>query len=131
MNISKKSPDTYGHVSGDKVLVALSQVLIDTCRETDTVARYGGEEFIILMPETNLNGAMTVAEKIRSAVKELRVDCSEHGCIQVSASFEVTSLQAAELDNDEIIKTLLHQADKALYTAKDSGRNMIIAFETE
>jgi len=111
--------DLYGHDSGDKVLVAFANLLRQQTRPTDTVIRIGGEEFLVLMPHTDLQHALIVSERIRSALAGTPI---EPLAAPTSASFGV-----AELKTGETGDALLHRADKALYAAKHSGRNRVIA----
>lgn len=107
----KRINDEYGHLEGDRVLQEVAN-LIDTCvRETDVVTRYGGEEFVILMPSTDLAGALIFAERVREAVEQK---------LKVTVSGGVA--QASETDESQ---TLLARADAALYRAKSQGRNCI------
>jgi diguanylate cyclase (GGDEF)-like protein len=103
--------DTRGHTHGDQVLKAVARLLSGESRETDTVARYGGEEFVVLMPHTDLTGAVVFAEKIRVSVEKSKL---------VTVSGGVASVQ-----RDDDAKSLIARADKALYAAKDAGRNRI------
>lgn len=119
----KKFNDTYGHLLGDQVLRIVSGVLKDTVRGKDFVARYGGEEFVVLLPETPLHGAQIVAENLRKtiAARELkRKDTGEsYGTITVSIG--VSQHKFAMETPEEMIE----RADKALYGAKERGRNMV------
>lgn len=107
----KKYNDTHGHPAGDRLLAASAKVLTEEVRGADLVARYGGEEFIVLLPDTDLDGALNTAEKIRKAVSE---------------SLGVTvSLGAATYRKEEKTEELINRADKALYRAKEGGRNRV------
>jgi diguanylate cyclase (GGDEF)-like protein len=117
----KRINDTHGHQKGDEVLRCLADVFRKSIRDCDYVARYGGEEFIILLPETGRRGAMEAAERIRiHAAKESVV--LEAGSISVTVSIGISLFP----DNGADVKTVIQQADKALYIAKDSGRNRIV-----
>lgn len=113
----KEVNDNYGHRVGDEVLEELTELVARTNRSADIFARYGGEEFIILAPETNLAGALTHAERLRGAIEQFEFKTIGH----ISSSFGVTEF-AAETDN---LETLLDRADKALYMAKEFGRNRV------
>ncbi len=110
----KKINDTYGHSKGDDVLKTVSKLVIENVRKSDHVCRYGGEEFCILMPHTNIEAAVTAAEKIR-----LLVESSLPSQINTTISMGVSagSLDAASPQE------LIDQADKALYHSKNNGRN--------
>jgi len=119
----KKVNDTYGHAVGDEVLKSVSKVFRESIRATDLVARYGGEEFAVMMPETELDDAMTFAEKIRSLV-ESTVAETQAGPLQVTVSIGVS---AAPRTKARSAKELVVHADKALYRAKKAGRNRVEA----
>jgi diguanylate cyclase len=113
----KRINDTYGHKSGDRVLQIVARLLASSVRETDFLARYGGEEFVLLMPETDSEGARNVAEKLRQWVAE--AETHFHGQrVQVTVSCGLA--QIADGDNET---TLFERADQALYRAKQGGRN--------
>jgi diguanylate cyclase len=103
--------DREGHLYGDRVLQDVAQILDEGARETDTVVRYGGEEFVIVMPETDLEGASYFADRIRAKIQEK---------LPVTISGGVTTA----LDGDSAA-SLLARADAALYDAKTSGRNCV------
>ena len=113
--------DTYGHASGDAVLQALSAACSSILRTEDVFARMGGEEFGILFPETGLEEAVQVAERIRKLVQHLKVTAENGATIRFTASLGVTSLQ----EDDQSLESLLQRADRALYAAKESGRNRV------
>ena len=115
--------DTYGHDAGDSVLKALAHVLSDSVRTSDFVIRYGGEEFLILLQETNATLAMDVAEKIRKAVEELRVQVAG-GLLQKTISIGISGYPE---DSDTFWQAVKF-ADVALYHAKDTGRNRVVRF---
>ena len=109
--------DTYGHHSGDLALVSIAKLLTKHSRhDIDVVGRWGGEEFLILCPNTNNEGSMKVAEKIRLCIEEYTFE----NVGNLTASFGVSEYMAG--DNDII---LISRADEALYEAKDSGRNKV------
>lgn len=112
----KKVNDKYGHNVGDSVLIQVAHTILKTLRNIDIVCRWGGEEFIVLLPTASLDNACYLAEKIRSYVQELEIDVVGN----VSASFGVT--QVLETDS---MKDAIERADKALYLAKNSGRNQV------
>lgn len=116
----KKVNDTYGHAAGDLVLCHLATTLKDTMRDIDTVARIGGEEFAVLLPSTDLGGALQLAERFRKNVEAATVK-SEGIEIKYTISIGISTMEASVNGFD----ALLDRADKALYEAKHSGRNMV------
>lgn len=121
----KKFNDNYGHVAGDETIQMISTGLKDIVdREADIVARYGGEEFILILPETGENGARIVAERIRGAVEKLdiphvRSETAKH----VTVSLGVVTVRPCNLESPEEVLKLV---DKALYEAKEQGRNRCV-----
>ncbi len=112
--------DHYGHIAGDKVLAVIAEVLRQNLRAADFIARYGGEEFVVLMPETEIDKAEKGCEKIRLAIE----NCNFHyrdTSVPITASCGYTTYQ--ENDTKE---SLFERADKALYKAKQTGRNKCI-----
>ncbi len=116
----KNINDTHGHASGDKVLQAIGELLATLARSTDVCARWGGEEFVILLPEADHQGGMQVAERTREAIEDLELYSDEGIRIPVTASLGVTTLRSSDS-----IDTFLDRADKAMYVAKTSGRNLV------
>jgi diguanylate cyclase (GGDEF)-like protein len=114
----KRINDTQGHAKGDEVLAAVGDVLGSRVRESDFVGRYGGEEFIVLLPATDREGAYDLAEELRVAVSKLTIPALD---LKVTASFGVASYPADAGDAD----TVLRVADRALYSAKEKGRNRV------
>ena len=117
----KKVNDTYGHDIGDKVLRSIAKVFTEKLRDCDVIGRFGGEEFVILLPETSLEGTGILAERLREAIEALEIRIPEGGCFGVTASFGVAVIRA----DDPSHETVLKRADKALYQAKQSGRNRV------
>jgi diguanylate cyclase (GGDEF)-like protein len=118
----KQINDSHGHLVGDEVLVAVAAALRDASRRLDLVARYGGEEFALLLPETDPEGARTVAERYRSALERVRV-VSGAASLGVTASIGVACYPG---DSVQSVDDLLRQADAALYRAKALGRNRVV-----
>ncbi|MES2214865.1 MAG: PleD family two-component system response regulator [Pseudomonadota bacterium] len=122
MDHFKKVNDEYGHQAGDEVLKFLTTLLSLQLRATDLFARYGGEEFVIVLCETDIVNATTVAERIRAA--------TEAAEFKISAKSEplhkTLSMGLAEYRSGETAKSLIERADSALYEAKESGRNKVI-----
>ncbi|WP_019617157.1 sensor domain-containing diguanylate cyclase [Psychromonas ossibalaenae] len=114
----KRINDNYGHHAGDQVLLALTDCCRKLLRSSDIFSRQGGEEFSIMLPETELVDASLLAERIRQAVSELRVSYGDD-VISLTTSIGLSELS----DNTETLDHLMYQADKALYRAKETGRN--------
>ena len=123
----KNINDSYGHLSGDKVLQIIAKELRSRVRKTDFVARYGGEEFVMLLPETNLAAALMVVEKVREMVGRLPFHFrDEH--IQITMSFGLIEFKdgyAEDKPKDLQQNVLFERADEALYRAKQNGRNRL------
>lgn len=117
----KQINDTYGHQVGDSILMQLADLLKNNVRETDTVARFGGEEFIILMPNTSVEEGYIFAERIRKIIME-KVFSIGSDTLQITSSFGVSSMGDINSQNLEDYYLL---ADKALYLAKQSGKNRV------
>ena len=117
----KSVNDTYGHAAGDKALQAVAESLKMALRKSDILGRYGGDVFMIILPETSLDGAKKLAEKIRVAVNELSFELPLHQRIDLSVSVGVASC-CSPMGN---IDTLIKLADTALSTSKYEGRNMV------
>jgi diguanylate cyclase (GGDEF)-like protein len=113
--------DTYGHQVGDSILMQLADLLQNNVRETDTVARFGGEEFIILMPNTSVEEGYSFAERIRKTIME-KVFSVGSVTLQITSSFGVSSMGDINSQNLEDYYLL---ADRALYLAKQSGKNRV------
>ncbi|MEZ7198586.1 sensor domain-containing diguanylate cyclase [Pseudodesulfovibrio karagichevae] len=119
----KSVNDTYGHKAGDLVLRKVGEILSTVFRTTDLAARYGGEEFVVLLPHTSEESAWKLAERVRTAIE----NCAFHFDGQdfsVTASIGIASVEGGSLaasDDDLVLK-----ADKALYQAKNNGRNMVV-----
>ncbi|KAF0190222.1 MAG: two-component system cell cycle response [Desulfobulbaceae bacterium] len=121
----KKINDSCGHAFGDLVLEEFAAILRIQSRKTDICARYGGEEFVVLLPHTNLESAAICAEKIRAAA-ELHIYQDAQHSRQVCCSIGVASLKAHTPDNGD---RLVDMADKALYQAKEHGRNQVRVYD--
>lgn len=119
----KQVNDTYGHVMGDKVLAAVAQTFRDNIKGRDVAARIGGEEFAVLLPQTTLEGAKAVAELLRLAVARCRIRGTNHDQHQPGSI--TLSVGVAVARGEESFESLMHRADRALYTAKHEGRNRV------
>jgi len=111
----KKINDKYGHQMGDTILIYLSSLIKGILRNNDFIARYGGEEFVIVCPDTSIDNATILAERIKMLLQ------SNNKTI-ITASFGISEL-SDEINNK---RKLIFAADKALYSAKENGRNMIV-----
>jgi diguanylate cyclase (GGDEF)-like protein len=117
----KRINDTYGHETGDRVLKRIIRLVRGCLRSGDTVARWGGEEFVVLLPATDLNGALLIAEKIRQRIGVEHLD-------ELATGLRVTvSIGCAEMSSGEGLDELVARADRALYEAKHRGRNQSVA----
>ena len=118
----KNFNDTYGHPRGDRVLQAVSQVIRDNLREMDVAARYGGEEFVVVLPETDAEGAAAVAERIRASVAVFGfVGLDTEGPISKTVSVGVATYP----DHATTQSALIETADSAMYDAKRDGKNKV------
>jgi diguanylate cyclase (GGDEF)-like protein len=119
--------DNYGHHVGDQVLRDVAALLIKDMREIDTAARYGGEEFVIVLPETDIAGALQVANRVRRGVEQAKFFAGsprqvEHLTISIGVSIFDQDAQSK--------RELIESADSALYEAKSRGRNQVIAYSS-
>lgn len=121
----KRINDTYGHQAGDEALIGMTQAIRAALRQSDLIGRVGGEEFLILLPDSNLEAAADVLERVRNAIEGVEVRSRDGRRIAVTASIGVAEFTPG-LDVDAIYA----QADRALYGAKSSGRNRVELFES-
>lgn len=120
----KKFNDTHGHQTGDFILQEFCKVITENLRQYDILARYGGEEFAVILPETDSDAAMVVAEKLRQAI-EAKIFNDSQKVYQVTASFGVISCKPV-IDDDFSQSEFINRADQALYQAKEQGRNKVV-----
>jgi diguanylate cyclase (GGDEF)-like protein len=118
----KRINDTYGHICGDVVLKSAAAGIRDTIRTYDIVGRIGGEEFLIISPGVPMEEAISLAERIRRLISELEIEQGEQ-MIGVTVSVGVTTLEA----DDTGVVEMMMRADRALYMAKEQGRNRVVA----
>lgn len=123
----KNINDTFGHAVGDEVIIEFAKVLHRQKRNSDVLCRFGGEEFVILLPETNCDGAEVVAEKIRKKTESLSINIDSNTTLQFTVSLGISSVFA---DNEENIEEALQRADEALYKAKNNGRNQVVKYRS-
>ncbi|MCZ7497329.1 diguanylate cyclase [Agrobacterium tumefaciens] len=116
----KQINDTWGHAAGDTVLSVLSDVIRRELRKTDVAARFGGEEIVVLLPNTDRQSAAIVAEKLRGAVEKMVVDVDSD---QISITVSIGIAGSIESSHDFV--SVINAADKALYQAKNGGRNQV------
>jgi len=115
--------DTYGHQIGDDVIIHLANIFLKNKRNSDIVCRYGGEEFVILLPNTSIEGAQTVAQKIRKNVESSIMNLASNKSLKYTISLGVSQV---DVDNEINIEQALKRADDALYEAKEGGRNRVM-----
>jgi len=121
MDDFKTVNDTHGHDIGDRVLQVIASVTQEVKRISDVSARIGGEEFAMLLPDTDREGAIKLAQRLRRTINEQIIADAKGGPIQVTASIGVATMSHADHGIDHI----LTHADRALYRAKDAGRNRV------
>ena len=123
----KNVNDTYGHAVGDLVLKTIAKVIRGQLREYDIAGRYGGEEFSILLPFTGIHEAKMVAERLRRAIESKTIDISKVNPDIETKDINITiSLGIYELKENDNVEDLIIKADKALYQAKNTGRNKVV-----
>jgi diguanylate cyclase (GGDEF)-like protein/PAS domain S-box-containing protein len=118
--------DTYGHQAGDLVLQKLGELCLETLREVDLVGRIGGEEFAVILPQTDGEKTLEVAERLRQTVERAEVQLEFGLPLHITLSIGVTTLTGGGTNID----TLLGQADNALYEAKHAGRNRVCVYRS-
>ncbi|MCE1274851.1 MAG: GGDEF domain-containing protein, partial [Chlorobiales bacterium] len=121
----KRYNDTYGHIEGDRVLARIAAIIREECRVTDIPSRFGGEEFAILFPKTGREKSIEIAERLRQIISAEPFD-HEHG--MPGGQLTVSIGLATWPDDAADWYSLINNADHALYQAKESGRNRVIAF---
>ena len=119
----KKVNDTFGHETGDLVLQQVASVMSTSLREIDILGRMGGEEFAVLLPNTSLEEALLLAERVRQSIENISFEKSK-GLLKITASIGVAAFTDEMSDIDDLIRN----ADNALYQAKANGRNCVVAY---
>jgi len=116
----KKVNDTYGHASGDEVLKRFAEVCRKTFRQIDFIGRFGGEEFLVVLPDTGMDDACAIAERLRLHTENENIEL-HNSTIKITASIGVSEMN----QSDTSLEQAISRADAALYRAKDNGRNRI------
>ncbi len=125
----KKINDKYGHSAGDEILKAFAKCIDDNLRTSDIVFRYGGEEFVVLLTGTDGRSARAAANRIHRAIESFSFHC--HSLTGNSSEIPLTaSLGSASLTASDTVESLFDKADKALYHAKEAGRNQVVSFQS-
>ncbi|MFZ5523494.1 MAG: diguanylate cyclase [Pseudomonadota bacterium] len=118
----KRVNDAHGHLVGDLTLKTIAKCMTENLRPNDLFVRYGGEEFALLLPDTDIKNARIIAERLRKAISDSRIQRDD-------LSFQVTvSIGIAPARHDEKLEILIDEADKALYRAKELGRNRVVIY---
>ncbi len=124
----KSVNDAHGHLFGDRILSRVAGVMRERVRAVDAIGRYGGEEFLLVLPETDDEGARRLAEELRQAVADLAFEVPDGGgTLGVTISIGTTTSASGEDEPERLATHLLQRADEAVYRAKSGGRNRIIA----
>ena len=120
----KQVNDTYGHAAGDRVLSVAAGRLLAHLRPYDSIYRYGGEEFLICLPNADPDAARQVLERLRASLEDAPIPLEDGRSLDVTCSFGV-----AEIDGGAGLKTVIERADRALYAAKEAGRNRVASWD--
>ncbi len=126
----KQVNDTFGHDVGDQMLRRVAQIACAELRSADVIGRYGGEEFIVLMPMTNAQQACLLGERIRAGVAALHV-LSEKGDTSTTLSIGIVEISHAPRSHSKSVEDVFRSADKAMYSAKQAGRNRVVAIPSQ
>ncbi len=125
VDLFKNINDTYGHDSGDLVLLSIASLFKNTLRQQDFISRWGGEEFLVVLPDTPMEGARIIAEKLRSKIEKTAIRIKDT-TLSITMTFGVSSFS-----ENTGIDGCINQADQALYLGKKSGRNKVVAFDQD
>ena len=136
LDFFKQVNDEHGHQIGDQLLMELGELIKKSIRDYDVACRFGGEEFVVLLPQTTLENAFDLADRLREKVAN-HLFCSSTTMLRVTASFGVSMTpefsdagnQFTEEEVNTIAEKIVSEADNALYQAKEAGRNQVVAFE--
>lgn len=134
IDLFKRYNDEHGHLAGDSALRKVSSLLTDNVRKLDIVARFGGEEFVIILPESSREGAKDVAERIRSNIARHHFMLYKERTrvtVSIGGAFFPMDVESGEVKepSEEISHRLIEMADKALYRAKEEGRNQVVFYD--
>ena len=124
----KQVNDNWGHSAGDAVLREIAQRIEAQVRASDVAARYGGEEFVVLLPNTDVEAATLLADRIREAISESPIDLENGEAVSITVSIGIATVGPGEDESDlkTVGDSLLARADVALYAAKSAGRDRVI-----
>lgn len=125
LDFFKRVNDTYGHLVGDRILIHVAHQIRACCRKQDVLARYGGEEFVLLHPNTGQKDAYELAETIRKTVQETPYD---HDTESITVTLSAGVVEMQECEDCSRLDDLLSRADRALYRAKQTGRNRVVPY---
>lgn len=120
----KSVNDTYGHPVGDQVLREVASCIAQTVRKIDIASRYGGEEFTVILPETNINDAKIIAERIRKNISQIKINVRDDIYVCPTVSMGMSEYPSCALDE----QTLIELADVALYSSKNNGKNCVCEY---
>ena len=128
----KSINDTHGHLAGDMVLIEFARRIQDSCREYDLLGRYGGEEFLVFLPRTDRDGAIRVAERIRTSLRERQMDFGGQK-VELGASLGVSPFSYEKTDRpaeniEALFDEMIKRSDYALYMAKKEGKNRVVVY---
>lgn len=127
----KSVNDTHGHIFGDLILQRVAEVMHERIRAVDSLGRYGGEEFLLVLPDTDLEGAQQLAAKVRRAVFDQEFMAPDGDTVvRVTVSIGISTSRPTQTDADTLAAELISQADQAVYAAKHSGRNRTMTYES-
>jgi len=123
----KQVNDNHGHLTGDRALQSVATTIMPLLRKSDVLARFGGEEFTILLPETSIEQALEIAERIRSEISQISIADDHNNAFKITVSIGVSTWNAKQpsLTFEEAQNYLISQADKGVYLAKERGRNCV------
>lgn len=122
----KSVNDTYGHQAGDRVLARVTRIIEDTLRPYDSIYRFGGEEFLICLPDSGPEDARRVLDRVRKTISETAIPIDKGDPLSVTVSFGV-----AQLVPRRNLKDIMERADRALYEAKNNGRDQVVVWTAE